>query len=57
MLDMSGSNNDLGRKLRAAIPRIDDERRRVDGRRERWYTGVGLTPDALADIAGARNGA
>lgn len=54
---MPGSNNDLGRKLRAAIPRIDDERRRVDGRRDRWHTGLGLTSDALADIARARNGA
>ena len=54
---MPGSNNDFGRKLRAAIPRIDDERRRVDGRRERWYISVGLTPEAHADIARARNGA
>ena len=54
---MTGSNNDLGRKLRAAIPRIDDDRRRVDGRRERWYISVSLTPEAHADIARARNGA
>ena len=52
-----GSNNDLGRKLRAAIPRIDDQQRRTDGHRDRWYVGVGLTSEALADIARARNGA
>ena len=52
-----GSVADFGKKLRAVVPRIDDERRRVDGRRERWYTGVGLTSEALADIARARNGA
>jgi len=51
---MPGSNNDLGRKLRAAIPRIDDERRRVDGRRERWYINVGLTSEAHADIDNRR---
>ena len=52
-----GSNNDFGRKLRAIIPRIDDQQRRTDGHRDRWYIGVGLTSDALADIARARNGA
>ena len=31
-------------------------RRRVDGRRDRLYIGVGLTPDAHADNARARNG-
>jgi putative DNA primase/helicase len=54
---MPGSVADFGKKLRAAVPRIDDERRRVSGRRERWHTGLGLTSDALADIARARNGA
>lgn len=49
-----GSNNDLGRKLRAAIPRIDDERRRADGHRERWYINVGLTSEAHADIDSRR---
>ena len=52
-----GSNNDFGRKLRAAIPRIDDERRRVGASRERWYMGVGLTSEAHADIASKRLGA
>lgn len=54
---MPGSNNDFGRKLRAAVPRIDDQQRRTNGRRDRWYIGVALTSDALADIARARNGA
>lgn len=52
-----GSVNDLGRKLRAVIPRIDDQQRRTDGRRDRWYIGLGLTPDAHADNARARYGA
>jgi P4 family phage/plasmid primase-like protien len=52
-----GSIADFGKKLRAAIPRIDDERRRVDGHRERWHIGVSLTSEAHADIARARNGA
>ena len=34
-----------------------NERRRVHNGRERWHTGLGLTSDALADIARARNGA
>ena len=54
---MAGSVNDLGRKLRAVIPRIDDERRRGANRRDRWYIGIGLTSEALADIARARSGA
>jgi len=54
---MRGSVADFGKKLRAAVPRIDDERRRVHSGRERWHTGLGLTSDALADIARARNGA
>jgi hypothetical protein len=52
-----GSTADFGRKLRAALPRIDDQQRRTGGRRDRWYVGVGLTSDAHADIARARNGA
>jgi hypothetical protein len=52
-----GSNNDFGRKLRAAIPRIDDEQRRTGGRRDRWYVGVGLTSEAHADVASKRLGA
>ena len=51
---MPGSVADFGKKLRAAVPRIDDERRRVDGRRERWDIGIGLTSDAHADIANRR---
>jgi len=46
-----GSVADLGKKLRAALPRIDDKRRSVNGLRERWYVGVGLTPDARTGIA------
>ena len=52
-----GSNNDFGRKLRAAIPRIDDERRRVGGSRERWYMGVGLNSEVLTNINSRRLGA
>jgi putative DNA primase/helicase len=52
-----GSTADFGRKLRAALPRIDDQQRRTGGGRDRWYVGVGLTSDAHADIARARNGA
>jgi putative DNA primase/helicase len=54
---MPGSVADFGKKLRAAVPRVDDQQRRVAGRRDRWYVGLGLTSDALADIARARNGA
>ena len=46
-----GSDNDFGKKLRAVIPRIDDERRRVGGKRERWYLGVGLTEETANDIS------
>ena len=52
-----GSAAEFGRKLRAVIPRIDDERRRGANRRDRWYIGIGLTSEALADIARARSGA
>ncbi|MHB0960087.1 MAG: phage/plasmid primase, P4 family [Pirellulaceae bacterium] len=52
-----GSAADFGKKLRAVVPRLDDERRRVDGQRERWSTGVSLTSEAFARIARARNGA
>ncbi|APZ93335.1 hypothetical protein Fuma_02952 [Fuerstiella marisgermanici] len=44
---VSGSNNDFGRKLRAAIPRIDDERRRNGAGRDRWYKGLGLNPETI----------
>lgn len=53
---VAGSQSDLGRKLRAAIPRIDDLQRRSNGRPERWYLGVGLTSYARTDIANRRNG-
>jgi putative DNA primase/helicase len=46
-----GSVADFGKKLRAAISRVDDQHRRTGGRRERWYTGVGLTSEARTDIA------
>ena len=52
-----GSVADFGEKLRAAVPRIDDQQRRTRGSRDRWYAGLGLTSEALADIARARNGA
>lgn len=52
-----GSIADFGRKLRAVVPRIDDERRRVGGDRDRWYIGVRLTPEALSSIARRQNGA
>ena len=51
-----GSIADFSKKLRAVVPRIDDERRRVNGGRERWYIGVALTSEARIDIARARNG-
>ena len=54
---MPGSVADFGKKLRAAIPRVDDQHRRSGGRRDRWYVGLGLTPEAHADNARARNGA
>ena len=54
---MHGSIADFGRKLRAVIPRIDDERRRVAGQRERWYLGVGLTSEARSAVARKRSGA
>ena len=51
---VAGSAADFGKKLRAALPRIDDERRRVNHCRERWYVGVGLTPDAHSGIANSQ---
>ncbi|MEZ6142577.1 MAG: phage/plasmid primase, P4 family [Zavarzinella sp.] len=41
-----GSIADFGRKLRAVLPKIVDEQRRVDGRRDRWYVGLTLNSDA-----------
>ena len=37
-----GSAADSGRKLRAVVPRIDDQPRRTEGRRDRWYVGVAV---------------
>ena len=54
---MPGSKADFGRKLRAVVPRIDDERRRINGGREWWYVGVTLTPEARTVIANRRSGA
>jgi putative DNA primase/helicase len=54
---MPGSVADFGKKLRAAIPRVDDQHRRTGGRRVRWYVGLGLTSEAQADIASRRLGA
>jgi len=45
-----GSQSDFGRKLRAALPRIDDVHKRINGQRERWYVGVGLIPEAVTGI-------
>ena len=53
---VSGSHSDLGRKLRAVVPRIDDVQRRTNGQRDRWYTGICLTPEARTGITKRRNG-
>lgn len=45
-----GSDNDFGKKLRAVVSRIDDERKCIGGKRERWYLGVGLTEETAADM-------
>lgn len=52
-----GSAADFGRKLRAVIPRVGDVRRNIEGRRERHYSGVALTPEARTDITNRRLGA
>ena len=54
---VAGSAADFGRKLRAAVPRIDDQQRRTSGCRDRWYVGVGLTSEARTGIANRRLGA
>jgi len=54
---ISGSHGEFGRKLRAAIPRIDDVQKRTNGQRDRWYLGVRLTPEARTDVINRRNGA
>jgi putative DNA primase/helicase len=51
-----GSAADFGRKLRAVVPKIDDIQPVVNGHRERWYTGVSLTSDALTSINNRRMG-
>jgi len=53
---VSGSIADFGRKLRAVIPKIDDVQRRTNGQRDRWYTGVCLTPEARTGISNRRMG-
>ena len=45
-----GSAADFGRKLRAVIPKIDDTQPVVNGRRERWYSGVCLNRDTRTSI-------
>lgn len=52
-----GSAADFGRKLRAVIPRVGDVRKKVEGRRERAYTGLNLSPEARTDIINRRLGA
>jgi len=54
---VSGSITDFGKKLRAAISRINDQQRRVGGSRDRWYVGVGLTSEVRTDIDNRRLGA
>jgi len=53
---VSGSIADFARKLRAVIPKIDDVQRRTNGQRDRWYTGVCLTPEARTGISNRRMG-
>ena len=53
---VSGSIADFGRKLRAVVPKIDDVQRRTNGQRDRWYTGVCLTPDTRTDTTNRRMG-
>lgn len=45
-----GSIADFGRKLRAVLPKIVDEQRRVDGHRDRWYVGLTLNSDAYTRL-------
>lgn len=54
---VTGSDADFGRKLRAVIPRVSDVRKNIEGRRERHYTGLTLTPEARTDIINRRLGA
>lgn len=51
---VAGSRNDFGRKLRAVVPTIEDERSRCGGSRKWCYVGVGLKPDG-ADFVNVRN--
>jgi len=49
----------FARDLRAAIPALRDEQRREDGKRVRYYVGVGLsagTGDSASERAGAKLG-
>lgn len=52
-----GSDADFGRKLRAVIPRVSDVRKNIEGRRERHYAGLTLSPEARTDISNRRLGA
>ena len=52
-----GSAADFGKKLRAVIPRLGDARKRIEGRRERHYIGLTLSPEARTDITNRRRGA
>ena len=53
---VAGSFADFGRKLRAVLPRVRDEQRRVNGIRERWYVGISLNPDTRTLINRFING-
>lgn len=54
---VSGSVADFGKKLRAVIPRVKNQQRRIAGKRDRWYLGLGLSPEARTDINNRRLGA
>ncbi len=43
---VAGSRNDFGRKLRAVVPTIEDERTRSGGSRTWCYVGIGLNPES-----------
>lgn len=46
--DHPGNAQTFGRDLRAAVPGLETANRRADGdKRERWYEGVGLSPDRV----------
>jgi len=45
-----GSAADIGKKLRAAVPRIKTSSRRETYGRVRWYDGIGLNTETALDI-------